>query len=89
MKNRMSLGLSRIVFVGAILPCLGTASLRAASPAEAPPLLGFSSDSARAHRAWEAKFRAVPDAKNLREYVQRLAARPHHVGSARDKENAE
>src|SRR5579883_2064674 len=60
-----------------------------AFPADAPPLAGYSADSARAERDWEAKFRAVPDPANLRAYMQRLSARPHHVGSPYDKDNAE
>ena len=39
--------------------------------------------------SWEQKFRAVPSPQNLRDYMQRLSARPHHVGSAYDKDNAE
>ncbi len=38
---------------------------------------------------WEEKFRAVPDPHNLREYMQRMSAHPHHVGSPYDKDNAE
>jgi N-acetylated-alpha-linked acidic dipeptidase len=38
---------------------------------------------------WEAKFRAIPSADRQREYMERLAARPHHVGSPYDKSNAE
>ncbi|MCM3878636.1 MAG: M28 family peptidase, partial [Vicinamibacterales bacterium] len=37
----------------------------------------------------DARFRAIPDAKNIGEYMRRLSARPHHVGSPYDKENAE
>ena len=40
-------------------------------------------------REWEEKFRAIPKQENLREYMKRLSARPHHVGSPYDKENAE
>jgi N-acetylated-alpha-linked acidic dipeptidase len=57
--------------------------------AETAPLQGYSSDSAAAERDWEAKFRAIPDPAALRAYMQRLSARPHHVGSAYDRENAE
>jgi N-acetylated-alpha-linked acidic dipeptidase len=57
--------------------------------AESVPLRGYSSDSARAEREWEAKFRAIPDPATLRAYMQRLSARPHHVGSAYDRQNAE
>jgi N-acetylated-alpha-linked acidic dipeptidase len=61
----------------------------AAPAADAPALLGFSSDSATSERAWESKFKAVPNAERQRDYMQRLAARPHHVGSPYDKDNAE
>jgi len=57
--------------------------------ADAAPLRGYSAESSRAQRAWEEKFRAFPDPANLRAYNQRLSARPHHVGTAYDRENAE
>src|SRR5437899_2769847 len=57
--------------------------------ADTGPLRGFSNDGAKTEREWEAKFRAVPDPANLRAFMQRLSARPHHVGSAYDKDNAE
>ena len=64
--------------------------LLAVSPAADPPAIqGFSPDSATAERAWEAKFKAVPSPERLREYMQRLSAQPHHVGSPYDKDNAE
>ena len=28
---------------------------------------------------WDAKFRAIPEARNVREYVRTLSARPHHL----------
>src|SRR6516225_2644034 len=57
--------------------------------AETAPLRGYSSEAGRTERDWEAQFRAIPDPAALRAYMQRLAARPHHVGSPYDKENAE
>jgi N-acetylated-alpha-linked acidic dipeptidase len=39
--------------------------------------------------SWEQKFRAIPSPQNLREFMQRLSARPHHTGSPYDKDNAE
>jgi N-acetylated-alpha-linked acidic dipeptidase len=60
-----------------------------AYPEDAPPLRGYSADSSKTEREWEAKFRGIPDPANLRAYMQRLTARPHHVGSTYDKENAE
>src|SRR5712692_568606 len=60
-----------------------------APAADPPAILGFSPDAATSERAWEAKFKSVPSAERLREYMQRLSARPHHVGSPYDKDNAE
>ena len=57
--------------------------------ADEPVLIGYSARSSQAEREWEAKFRAIPDPANLREDMRRLSARPHHVGSAYDKDNAE
>jgi len=53
------------------------------------PLVGYSPRSSQSEREWEAKFRAIPDPANFREYMRRLSARPHHVGSPYDKDNAE
>ncbi|HEY3159235.1 MAG TPA: M28 family metallopeptidase [Vicinamibacterales bacterium] len=39
--------------------------------------------------AWDAKYRAIPDAKHIGEYMKRMSARPHHLGSPYDKDNAE
>ncbi len=60
-----------------------------ATPADLPTLRGFSADSSKSEQEWEAKFRAVPDPALMRGYMQRLSARPHHVGSPYDKDNAE
>ncbi len=64
-----------------------TLILQAAEPVR--PLRGFSTEDARIERQWEEKFRAIPSPDNLREYMRRLSARPHHVGSPYDKDNAE
>ena len=60
-----------------------------AGAAEEPPLRGYSPESARVEREWEAKFRAIPDTQSLRDTMKRLSARPHHLGSPYDKDNAE
>jgi N-acetylated-alpha-linked acidic dipeptidase len=57
--------------------------------ADETPLAGYSGESSRSERRWEEKFRATPDPANLREYMRRLTAHPHHVGSPYDKDNAE
>src|SRR5213594_2698178 len=57
--------------------------------ADEQPLFGYSAESSRAERQWEEKLRAIPSPENLRAYMQRLSARPHHVGTPYDKDNAE
>lgn len=41
------------------------------------------------NQKWEQKFREIPNPDSLRAYMKRLSARPHHLGSEYDKENAE
>jgi N-acetylated-alpha-linked acidic dipeptidase len=72
-----------------ILLVLSCFLLLAASPETEQPLNGYSAATSRSQRDWETKFRAVPEPQNLRDYMQRLSARPHHVGSPYDKDNAE
>ena len=60
-----------------------------AAAAPAPPLLGFTAARAAEQRALEARFDALVRAENLREWMKRLSARPHHAGSPYGKDNAE
>src|ERR1039458_345018 len=53
------------------------------------PLDGFTANSARAERELEAKFRALPSPSNMRSYMQRISAHPHHVGTEYDRANAQ
>jgi N-acetylated-alpha-linked acidic dipeptidase len=53
------------------------------------PLRGYTSATSTKEVQWEGKFRQIPDTANLRENMRRLSARPHHVGSPYDKDNAE
>jgi N-acetylated-alpha-linked acidic dipeptidase len=61
-----------------VLIAIGTFTLMAAAPAAQP-------GSAN----WDAKFRELPQASAIRASMERLSARPHHVGSPYDKDNAE
>jgi len=60
-----------------------------AALAAGPDLRGYSDAAARVQREWETKFRAIPDPQRLRSGMQRLSARPHHLGSPYGKDNAE
>jgi N-acetylated-alpha-linked acidic dipeptidase len=72
-----------------ILFCVANLALIAAEAGQPAALGGYSDEASRTERGWEAKFRSIPKPENLRQYMQRLSARPHHVGSPYDKENAE
>lgn len=52
-------------------------------------LLGYTSRSTATERELEKKFQDTVVAGNIRESMRRLSARPHNVGSAYDKDNAE
>src|SRR5688572_1404673 len=68
-----------------VLALLLTTALSAQTPSK--PIFGFA-DPAKEH-ALEAQFDAKLNRDNLRAWMKRLSARPHHVGSAYGKENAE
>ena len=53
------------------------------------PLLGFMGDRAAEQRELESRFDDALRADNLRQWMQRLSARPHHVGSPYGKEVAD
>lgn len=73
-----------------VLPCfLMVFLILTASAAEEEGLQGFTRESSVAERQWESKFRALPNSDNQREYMRLLTARPHHVGSPYDRQNAE
>ncbi len=52
-------------------------------------LLGFPSARVTAQRALEQRFDAALHPAELKEWMRRLTARPHHIGSAYGKANAE
>ena len=64
-------------------------SAYAADSGPGVPLRGYTVEHSMAEVAWEQKFRALPDPAHIRDNMRRLSARPHHVGSPYDKDNAE
>ncbi len=52
-------------------------------------LIGYTSRSSPTQAEWEKKFREGIVPANIRENMRRLSARPHHVGSPYDRDNAE
>ena len=76
---------------------LALTQLTSAQPApgqapSVPPssqIAGYSSANSPVESDWEKKFRDGISPANIRENMRRLSARPHHVGSPYDKDNAE
>ena len=80
---------TRLILFVACLIAIGTLGLHSRVAADESPLYGYSAESSRAERQWEEKLRAIPSPDNMREYMRRLSARPHNVGSPYDKDNAD
>ena len=77
-----------------VVSALGAAPL-AQQPTSTPPLekgptlSGFAPSRRAAHLDLEKRFDGELKAENLRAWMHRLAARPHHLGSPYGKDNAE
>ncbi|MBA4184941.1 MAG: M28 family peptidase, partial [Acidobacteria bacterium] len=67
-----------------------TCSILAQSvPTSEKSLMGFSPENSIRQKALEQKFDSSLKRENLREWLKKMSARPHHVGSPYGKENAE
>ncbi len=71
-----------------LLPAI-LALIGVSAATDTPAMRGYSDDAAKVETDGKAKFRGIPDPQRMRAAMQRLSARPHHVGSPYDKENAE
>ncbi len=60
----------------------------AAATADEKPILGFTSADAAKEHSLEAQFDAHLNRDDQRAWMKRLSARPHHLGSAYDHDNA-
>ena len=86
----MEFRLSRFVVVLVLLfALLSPIAAQTGSASSDRPLLGFNPASTAAQRALEARFDATLNPSDLRAWMKRLSARPHHLGSPYGKENAE
>ncbi len=80
--------LPKTIYGGGLLTCLLVFHHSIAQPPAPKPLLGFDTAQAAAQYSREAQFDTYLKADNLRGWMKRLSARPHHVGSLYDRENA-
>jgi N-acetylated-alpha-linked acidic dipeptidase len=76
-------------FFRLLVPSVLAARVLSAAPPDENAILGFGERAAAEQRALEGKFDAELRADDLRDWMKRLTARPHHVGSPYGKENAE
>jgi N-acetylated-alpha-linked acidic dipeptidase len=76
-------------FIAFLIAQLNWAQSVPARTSEPVRLSGYTAQSSKVEREWEKKFQDGIVRENLRENMRRLSARPHHVGSPYDKENAE
>ncbi len=79
----------RQTFLRVLTVFLLTVSVFAQTVTTDKTLMGFSAENSAKQRQLETKFDSYLKAENLREWMKKLSARPHHVGSPYDKENAE
>ena len=80
---------SRLMLLALALLLTVSIAASADSPAPAARLVGFSSAGSESQRALETRFDALLDARDLRGWMERLTAHPHHVGSEHGRANAE
>ena len=52
-------------------------------------MLGFESSNVQGERTLEAKFDSQLNPEDLRTWMQKISARPHHIGSPYNKETAD
>lgn len=76
----------RYFFTISVLVCLLCNAVLAQTSAT---ILGFTAAGSNSQRDLERRFDATLNPNNLRDWMKRLAARPHHLGSAYGKQNAE
>jgi N-acetylated-alpha-linked acidic dipeptidase len=79
----------RLIRILVVLVLSAVVIAQAAPPANDRPILGFGTESIAEQRALEARFDSTLNPEDLRAWMKRLSARPHHLGSAYGKENAE
>jgi N-acetylated-alpha-linked acidic dipeptidase len=68
---------------------LNGAQITSAKSSAPVPLPGYTAQSSNPERDLEKKFQDGIVRENLRENMRRMSARPHHVGSPYDQDNAE
>ena len=69
--------------------CFTLSAAQTPSPSQQRPLQGFDGAGTDRERALEKQFDSFLKKDEARDWMKRLSARPHHIGSPYGKENAE
>ena len=69
--------------------CFAVVSAQNSPAGETRPLTGFDRQASDRQHTLEKQFDSLLKREELREWMKRLSARPHHLGSAYGKENAD
>jgi N-acetylated-alpha-linked acidic dipeptidase len=69
--------------------CLTLSAAQTSSPSQQRPLQGFDGAGTDRERLLEKQFDSFLKKDEARDWMKRLSARPHHIGSPYGKENAE
>src|SRR6516225_6402595 len=81
--------LSRFVQVLVMFSFCFTVLAQNTQPAQQRILMGFDREGSDRERSVERQFDSYIKKENLKDWMKRLAARPHHLGSPYGKENAD
>jgi N-acetylated-alpha-linked acidic dipeptidase len=81
--------ISKFQILTIILCFFSSVAAQDTSVGQQSPLLGFDRDGTARERSLERQFDSFINKDDLRTWMKRLTARPHHLGSAYDKENAD
>ena len=85
----ISLRLLSSFLLGFTLMAAGQSAPETHTTSSSAPLLGYSTKTTSDEQSLERRFQDAIVATTIRENMRRLSARPHHVGSPYDKDNAE
>src|SRR5438034_712131 len=69
--------------------CFAVVTAQNTSSVAQTSLVGFDRDGSARERTLEKQFDSFINKEDLRDWMKRLSARPHHLGSAYGKENAD
>src|SRR5206468_4546051 len=86
-ENSMQISFPHLILITGL--SLSLSAAQAPTTGQQRPLQGFDREGADVERALEKRFDSFLKKDEARDWMKRLSARPHHVGSPYGKENAD